>query len=146
MEDYRLVPIMGFGVDTTLAILRLTFSGVMERLPRLKLVAAHTGGVFQQLRGRIEIAYRMYPECRVNISSPPSTYLKRVWVDTVCYDSDILASVRAFSGSEKMLLGSDYPHQIGDLDHAVGRVKRMKLGEDQERGILGENAAKLLKL
>lgn len=146
MEDYRLVPIMGFGVDTGLAVLRLVFSGVMERLPALKLVAAHTGGVFPYLRGRIEVAYHAYPEARVNISKPPSEYLKRVWLDTVCYDPDVLASSYAFAGPDKMVMGSDYPHQIGDLEHCVGRVKAMNIGEEEKRKILGENAAKLLKL
>lgn len=146
MEDYRLVPIMGFGVDTGLAILRLVFSGIMERLPKLKLVATHTGGVFPYLRGRIEVAYHAYPETRVNIPKPPSEYLKRIWLDTVCYDADVLASSYAFVGPDKMVMGSDYPHQIGDLEHCVSRVKDMKIGDAEKRKILGENAAKLLKL
>ena len=125
MGDYRLVPIMGFAVDTSLAILRLVFSGFMERLPGLKLVATHTGGVFPYLRGRIEAAYHAYPETRLNTPKPPSEYLKRIWLDTVCYDSDVLASSLAFVGAEKMVMGNDYPHQIGDLEHCVERVKRL---------------------
>ena len=146
MEDYRLVPIMGFGVDTGLAILRLVFSGIMERLPTLKLVATHTGGVFPYLRGRIEVAHRAYPETRVNAPKPPSEYLRRIWLDTVCYDSDVLASSYAFAGPDKMVMGSDYPHQIGDLEHCVGRVRALKIGEEEKRKVLGESAAKLLKL
>jgi aminocarboxymuconate-semialdehyde decarboxylase len=146
MEDYRLVPIMGFGVDTSLAILRLVFSGFLERLPDLKLVATHTGGVFPYLRGRIEAAYHAYPETRVNTPKPPSEYLRRIWLDTVCYDSDVLASSYAFVGAGKMVMGSDYPHQIGDLEHCVERVRRLKIGEDEKRKISGENAAELLKI
>jgi predicted TIM-barrel fold metal-dependent hydrolase len=146
MEDYRLVPIMGFGVDTSLAILRLVFSGTMERLPGLKLVATHTGGVFPYLRGRIEVAYQAYPETKAKIRRPPSAYLKRIWLDTVCYDSDVLASSYAYVGPDKMVMGSDYPHQIGDLEHCVERVRAMKVGDEEKRKILGENAAKLLKL
>ncbi len=146
MEDYRLVPIMGFGVDTSLAILRLVFSGVMERLPRLKLVATHTGGVFPYLRGRIEAAYRVYPETKKNIPRPPSDYFKRIWLDTVCYDSDVLASSLAFWGPEKLVMGSDYPHQIGDLDHCVERVNKLDISDGAKEKILGGNAARLLKL
>ena len=146
MEDYRLVPIMGFGVDTSLAILRLVFSGVLERLPGLKLVATHTGGVFPYLRGRIEVAYRAYPETKMFITKPPSEYFRRIWLDTVCYDSDVLASSLAFWGSDKMLMGSDYPHQIGDLENCVGRVRRLEIDEEQKKKILGGNAIKLLKL
>ena len=146
MEDYRLVPIMGFGVDTSLAILRLVFSGVLERLPGLKLVATHTGGVFPYLRGRIEAAYRAYPETRARIARPPSEYFRRIWLDTVCYDSDVLGSSLAFWGPKKMVMGSDYPHQIGDLENCVRRVKALQIEGDGEAGILGGNAAKLLKL
>jgi aminocarboxymuconate-semialdehyde decarboxylase len=146
MEDYRLVPIMGFGVDTSLAILRLVFSGFMERLPKLKLVATHTGGVFPYLRGRIEAAYHAYPETKVNTPRPPSEYLKRIWLDTVCYDSDVLASSLAFVGPEKLVMGSDYPHQIGDLEHCVERVRRLDLGDSEKRMITGDNAARLLKI
>ena len=146
MEDYRLVPIMGFGVDTSLAILRLVLGGVMERLPGLKLVATHTGGVFPYLRGRIAAAYRAYPETRKRITKPPSAYFKRIWLDTVCYDTDVLASSLAFWGPEKLVMGSDYPHQIGDLENCVGRVRKLKVGTKEKAGILGGNAARLLKL
>ena len=146
MEDYRLVPIMGFGVDTTLALLRLVFGGIFERLPDLKLVITHTGGVFPFLRGRIEAAYEAYPECKVRLHGPPSDSLRKVWIDTVCYDTDILTSAYAFSGENKVMLGTDFPHQISDLDRAVSRVRAMKVGEDEKGKILGENALRLLKL
>lgn len=146
MEDYRLVPIMGFGVDTSLAILRLVLSGVLERLPGLKLVATHTGGVFPYLRGRIEAAYKAYPETRADIPRPPSEYFKRIWLDTVCYNPDVLASSLAFWGADKLVMGSDYPHQIGDIENCVQRVKQLNAGQEQEEKILGGNAAKLLKI
>lgn len=146
MDDYRLVPILGFGVDTALAVLRLIFSGVLKRLPRLKLVASHLGGVLPFLRGRIEAGFKAYPECKLNISEPPSLYLKRLWMDSIIYDSEILMSAYAFSGSDKIMLGSDFPHQIGDLEHAVERIKRMDIGDEDKEKILGGNAARLLKL
>jgi aminocarboxymuconate-semialdehyde decarboxylase len=146
MDEFRLVPILGFGVDTTLSIFRLVFSGIMERLPSLKLVATHTGGVYPHLRGRAEIAYHAYPECKVNISHPPSTYLKRIWMDTVCYDEDVIVSSLDYVGADKMLMGTDYPHQITDIENAVGRVERLKIDEAGKRKIFSDNALKLLKL
>lgn len=145
MGEYRLVPILGFGVDTTLLVLRLVFGGVLEQLPSLKLVASHLGGVFPYLRGRIETGFNAYPECKVHISKPPSTYLKRIWVDSIIYDSDILMSAIAFSGAEKIVLGSDHPHQIGDIVQAVERIKRLEISDEDKEKILGKNAAKLLK-
>ncbi|MFB0558582.1 MAG: amidohydrolase family protein [Candidatus Bathyarchaeia archaeon] len=146
MGDYRLVPILGFGVDTTLLVLRLVFGGVLKRLPDLKLVASHLGGVFPYLRGRIETGFNAYPECKVHISEPPSTYLKRIWMDSIIYDQDVLKSTIAFSGAEKIVLGSDHPHQIGDMEKAVVRIMQLGISEEDKEKILWKNAAKLLKL
>ncbi len=146
MEDYRLVPILGFGVDTSLAVLRLVFSGVLKKLPRLKLIASHLGGVYPYLRGRIEIGFEAYPECKVNIDEPPSTYLKKIWMDSIIYDEDVLMSTLAYSGAEKIVLGSDHPHQIGDMANAVGRIERLDVSDEDKERILWKNAAELLKL
>jgi len=146
MDDYRLVAILGFGVDTTLAVLRLVFSGVLEKMLGLKLVASHLGGVFPYLRGRIDKGFQAYPECKTNISKPPSHYLKQIWMDSICYDSDVFMSAYAFSGPEKIMLGSDFPHQITDLEKAVERILQLNIGDEEKRRILGDNAAKLLKL
>jgi aminocarboxymuconate-semialdehyde decarboxylase len=146
MGDYRLVPILGFGVDTSLAVMRLVFSGILERLPELKLVASHLGGVYPYLRGRADAGFRAYPESKTNISKPPSHYLKKVWVDSICYDSDVFMSTYAFLGSGKIVLGSDFPHQIADLEKAVDRIRQLEIGDDEKEKILGGNAARLLKL
>jgi len=146
MEDYRLVPILGFGVDTSLAILRLVFSGTLEKYPKLKLVASHLGGVYPYIRGRIETGYNAYPECKVNISNPPNHYLKKLYMDSIIYDNDVLMSSIAFCGAEKIVLGSDDPHQIGDIEQAVERIKQLEISDQDKQLILGENAKKLLKL
>lgn len=146
MNDYRLVPILGFTVDTSLAVLRLVFSGILKRLPSLKLVASHLGGVFPYLRGRIEAAHNAYAECKIQISESPSTYLKMIWTDSVCYDTDVLMSTYSFSGAGKIVLGSDFPHQIHDLDHSTERVRRLEISEKEKNMILGENAVSLLRL
>ena len=146
MEDHRLVPILGFGVDTSLAVLRLVFSGTLEKYPKLKLVASHLGGVYPYLRGRIDTGYHAYPECRENISKPPSHYLKKIYMDSIIYDNDVLMSALAFCGPEKIVLGSDDPHQIGDIEQAVERILHLEISEEEKHMILSENSRKLLKI
>ena len=146
MGEYRLVPIIGFGVDTSVSVLRLVFSGVLKRLPGLKLIASHLGGVYPYLRGRVDTGFRAYPECKVNINEPPSSYLKKIWVDSIIYDEDILMSTLAFSGADKVVLGSDHPHQIGDMVNAVGRITGLDISDEDKEKILWKNMAGLLKL
>jgi aminocarboxymuconate-semialdehyde decarboxylase len=146
MGEYRLVPILGFGVDTSIAVLRLVFSGILKRLPGLKLVASHLGGVYPYLRGRIETGFNAYPECKVNISDSPSKYLKRIWMDSIIYDADVLMSTIAFSGADKIVMGSDHPHQIGDMRNAVGRITGLDISDEEKEMILWDNAAELLRI
>ena len=146
MEDLRLVPMIGFGIYTSLSVIRLVLGGVMKKLPDLKLVASHVGGIFPFLRGRIETCFNAYPECKVHIKEPPSTFLKRVWMDSIIYDNDVLMSALAFSGVDKMMLGTDHPHQISDIQNAVQRIRDLNIPEVDKEQILGGNAEKLLKL
>jgi aminocarboxymuconate-semialdehyde decarboxylase len=146
MGEYRLVPIIGFGVDTSVSVLRLVFSGVLKRLPGLKLISSHLGGVYPYLRGRVDTGFRAYPECKVNINELPSSYLKKIWVDSIIYDEDILMSTLAFSGADKVVLGSDHPHQIGDMANAVGRITGLDISDEDKEKILWKNMAELLKL
>lgn len=146
MDEWRLVPILGFGVDTSLAVLRLVFKGVLKRWPALKLVASHLGGVFPYLRGRIDRGFEAYPECRTNISEPPTRYLKQIWIDSICYDSSVLMSSYAFSGPERILLGTDFPHQISDLEKSVHRIRQLEISAEDKGRILGYNAKGLLRM
>jgi aminocarboxymuconate-semialdehyde decarboxylase len=146
MADWRLVPIMGFGIDTSLNILRFVFSGLLDKMPKLKLVASHLGGMYPYIRGRIERGFNAYPECKVNIKDPPSSYLKRIWTDSIIYDEDVTMSTIAFSGTEKLVLGSDHPHQIGDMAKCVGRINSLPISDEDKEKIFWGNAAKLLKI
>ncbi|MEM1549718.1 MAG: amidohydrolase family protein [Candidatus Methanomethylicia archaeon] len=146
MEDYRIVPMFGFPMDTSLAILRLVLSGVLDRYDSLKIVASHTGGVLPYLIGRIDMCFKMYPESKQNISNSPSYYFKNIYVDSICYDSRILEFACRMLGSEKIMLGTDYPHQITDIEYAIERITKLNISSGEKEGILSGNALKLFKI
>ena len=86
MEQYWLMPLVGFLMDTTLAAAHLVFAGVPERYPKIKWVLCHMGGAVPYLAERFDRGYEAFAECRANISRAPSTYLKQFYYDTVNFD------------------------------------------------------------
>jgi aminocarboxymuconate-semialdehyde decarboxylase len=145
MDEFGLVPPIGFMVDTTLAFARMILSGFLDRYPNLTLIAAHGGGTLPYLAGRLDRCHAMIPACAEAIKEKPSTYLERLYYDTVLYDPRALDLCISVAGSpDHVLYGSDYPHNIGDMKGCLARVR--DLPSDQARRIAGRNATRLFGL
>lgn len=146
MLDYWLMPLVGFLMDTTLAAARLVFSGVVDRHPGIRWVLTHMGGATPYLAERFDRGYRAFAECRQNISKPPTEYLKDFYYDTVNFNPDAVKFAISFAGIDRILAGSDYPHQIGSIPLMLETIETLGLDDVSKGKILGENARKLLKL
>jgi aminocarboxymuconate-semialdehyde decarboxylase len=144
MEEYWLMPLVGFLMDTTLAAAHLVFSGVAERYPNIRWVLGHLGGTIPYLAERLDRGWENFADCRKDLSQPPSRYLKRFYYDTVNFDPDALRLAIAFAGVDQILAGSDYPHQIGSIPKMLSSIRSLGLGAADEALILGGNAARLL--
>ncbi|MBN1239869.1 MAG: amidohydrolase [Gammaproteobacteria bacterium] len=145
MDRYGLVPPVGFTFDTTLAISRMIFDGFFDRYPSLKLIASHGGGTLPYLAARLDRCHEKLPACREVVETPPSEYLKRIWYDAVLYSPAALHLCIEVAGSdERVLYGSDYPHNIGDMEGCLARVDT--LPSAAARRIRGGNAARLFGL
>jgi aminocarboxymuconate-semialdehyde decarboxylase len=144
MEKYWLMPLVGFLMDTTLAAAELVFSGIAEKFPDIKWVLGHLGGAIPYLAERLDRGYEAFPDCRVNIAQPPSTYLKKFYLDTVNFDPKAIELAINFSGVERILAGSDYPHQIGSIEKMLASIGELRISPDERAKILGGNAARLL--
>jgi aminocarboxymuconate-semialdehyde decarboxylase len=146
MTDFWLMPLVGFLFDTTLAASKLVFAGVPERYPKITWVLTHLGGAIPYLAERLDRGHRVFKECRVNIQRPPSEYLKRFYFDTVNFDTHALELAISFAGADHLLAGSDYAHQIGSPRLMLDSIRALKVSEEDRAGILGGNAARLLKI
>lgn len=149
LRDYSMRVLVGFPGETSLAVGRLIFSGILERHPRLKLVLSHGGGTLPYLRGRLDLGYNAQTyerndQCTRNITRPPSSYLRQIYFDTLVADADVLDFLVRSYGADHVLLGTDYPFEIGDPEakHALPAIDRMS-AHDQSL-ILGGNAMTLL--
>ncbi len=146
MQEYWLMPLVGFLFDTTLAATALVFSGVVERFPGIRWVLSHLGGAIPYLAERLDRGYEAFPDCRANISKLPTEYLKKFYYDTVNFDPNALQLAIDFAGSDHILAGSDYPHQIGSLQKMGESLQSLDVSEEDRSMILGGNAARLLGL
>jgi aminocarboxymuconate-semialdehyde decarboxylase len=144
MLDYWLMPLVGFLFDTTLAAASLVFSGVVERFPRIEWALCHLGGAIPYLAERLDRGFHAFADCRAHIDRPPSTYLKRFYYDTVNFNQGALRLAIEFAGADRILAGSDYPHQIGSIPSMLDAIAKLPVSEAERAGIYGMNAARLL--
>jgi len=139
MEILNLIPPVGFMFDTTLAFAHMIFSGFLDKYPNIKFIAAHGGAALPYLSGRFDICHEKIPACSTAIKDKPSSYLQRIFYDTVVYEQAALELCLKVAGSaDNVLYGSDYPHNIGDMAGCLARVNA--LPADQARRIAGKNA------
>jgi aminocarboxymuconate-semialdehyde decarboxylase len=104
------------------------------------------GGATPYLAERFDRGYRAFAECRKNISKPPTEYLQNFYYDTVNFNPDAVKFAISFAGVDRILAGSDYPHQIGSIPLMLETIQRLDLDQVSKEKILGGNARALLGL
>jgi aminocarboxymuconate-semialdehyde decarboxylase len=146
IEEYRLTAILGFLFDTTTAVARIIFSGLLERHPRLVFVLGHLGGTLPYLVERMDRGFTAYTECQAHITKPPSEYLREMYLDTVNFQPYALRMALGLMGPDRLVLGTDFPHEVGDVGRAVRAVRGLGLAGEEEAAVLGGTAGRLLGL
>jgi len=143
-KEYVLGPLVGFPFDTTLAVARMCFAGMLRELPNIRWVIGHLGGAIPYLMERLDNGYRDFAECRVNIDELPSVYLKRLYYDTVTFSSYNLRMVRDLVGVDHMVMGSDYPHLLGSIERSVSSIEDLPMPEHEKQKIFSGTAMTIL--
>ncbi len=138
--------VIGNPLDTTMALHNLIFDGVLKRHPALKLIAVHGGGYLPAYSGRIDHAWGARSDSHGDLPQPPTTYLKRVYVDTIVFTPHQLEALVRLFGPERVLLGTDYPYDMGEYDPIGHLASAASLSPATTAAIAGGNAARLFGL
>lgn len=146
LSDYYLINTVGMPLDSTVSLARLIFGGVLERHDGLKVCVVHGGGYLPFYAARFDHAYHARDDCREHISRPPTTYLRQLYFDTMVFAPEDIGLLVTRYGADHVLLGSDYPYDMGVTD-PVGLVMKVDGLDEEDRAlVLGGNAARLLRL
>jgi aminocarboxymuconate-semialdehyde decarboxylase len=143
LSSYYLGNLIGNPLDTTIAAACLVFSGVLERHPSLKICLAHGGGFVPYQAGRFLHGWHVRTEPKRRLPKPPTESLARFYFDTIVHSKDVLEFLVGNAGAGRVLLGSDYPFDMGMPD-GVQQVRGASIPTAEQSAILGGRARALL--
>jgi aminocarboxymuconate-semialdehyde decarboxylase len=142
LGDYYMVNVVGMPLASTVALTRMILGGVLDRHPGLRIVAVHGGGYLPLAIARVDHAFKHRPELQRHLTRPPSEYLDRVWFDTTVFDPELVAALVARFGAGRVLLGTDYPFDMGEGD-PLALLAAAGLTDDEVAMVAGGNALEL---
>jgi len=143
LGSYYLKNLVGLPFETTVAGASLVFGGVLERHPSLKVCLSHGGGFLPYQAGRFRHGFEVRPEAKVNLAHGPQPSIGRLFYDTILHDKPTLEFLISSVGPHHVLLGSDYPFDMGNLD-CVARVEELAIPAKDRDLILGGYAGGIL--
>jgi aminocarboxymuconate-semialdehyde decarboxylase len=144
IQKYNLIAQVGFMFDTALAVARMLYDGFLDKYPNVKLIASHAGAFLPYIAGRMDICYDNMVAVRENIAVRPTELLREIYYDSVTFRLDALELCVEVGGSDKVLYGSDFPHNIGDMRGCLTRVDALPFA--QRKAVRGTNAQRIFKL
>jgi aminocarboxymuconate-semialdehyde decarboxylase len=142
-RDYYLQNFIGNPLDTTIAAACLVFGGVLERHPDLKIVLSHGGGFVPYQAARWIHGWAERDEAKVRLKGEPGPSLDRLYYDAILHDGAPLQYLVDWAGSDRVMLGSDYPFDMGQYD-LLGVIDDLRLTDGQRRDVLARAAEALV--
>jgi aminocarboxymuconate-semialdehyde decarboxylase len=143
-QDYYLWNTVANPLETATTAAHMVVAGVMERHRELRVLLAHGGGALLAVRGRMRHAHGFQPQASARLRESPEDSIRRFYFDTLTHDDQLLRALIDYAGPDHVLLGSDYPFDMGDARH-VDTVRALGLNAEKEAAILAGNAERLLK-
>lgn len=142
LQDHYLTHLVGLPAETTLAAARLMLGGVLDRFPQLVICFAHAGGYLLFGLGRLEHSASSLAKSAA--ARPLRDYMNQLYFDSVAHGPGVLEFVVSQTGSQRVLMGSDYPAGTG-LPDPVETVQGIQgLRTEDKRRIMGDNLMEIV--
>ena len=148
MKGYRhTLPVgLGFPMETTIALSRLIFGGVLQKYPNLRILVAHGGGCLPYLSGRLDAAWNSDVEIKNKLNNPPSHYIQKLYLDSLVYAAPAFQAAYRLAGTQHLLFGTDQPFSVSDPDTNI-QMLREELGDQAElESVMYKNAVDFFNL
>jgi aminocarboxymuconate-semialdehyde decarboxylase len=143
LKEFGLVRSLGYPFETTTCLVKMAYSGILDRFQDLKVLSAHLAGALPYLSGRVDAAWSNFLDSKGSLNESPIAKIKRVlYADTISYSGLSLRMASEFLGIERLLFGTDYPFEWG-VDPAMKSVEKA-FCEDELLKIYSENFSRLL--
>jgi len=143
MKNYYLNNLIGNPLDTTIAAASLVFGGVIERFPNIKFFMVHGGGFTPYQAGRWQHGWHVRPEPKKHLKKPPAETIRTLYWDTILHSRPQLEFLVKEFGASHVMLGSDYPYDMGTFECAR-QVKALSASDADKATILNGLVEKLL--
>jgi aminocarboxymuconate-semialdehyde decarboxylase len=130
--------------DTTLAITRMIFEGFFDKYPNLKIIASHGGGTLPYLVGRFEKGDEVEIPARRQMKRKPTDYLRHIYYDSITYNLGALKYLISVVGSDHVMFGTDWPHQVQDTKGAFANTAALSPAECD--AVRSANAQRVFRL
>ncbi len=154
-SKYFIWGIFGWPFETTAAMTRLIFSGILERYPNLKFITHHCGGMVPFFEQRLSIAYdmnemRLGSKIKRGLTKSVIEYYRMFYADTAVHSRAAIRCGYEFFGSDHLLFGTDMPYdnELGFrfVRQAVEGIEQLEISEENKKKIFEDNARRLLRL
>lgn len=145
LTRYYLQNLIGNPLETTVAVAALIFGGVLERHPALRVGLVHGGGFVPYQIGRWRHGWKVRPEPRTRLhDTSPEEMLARFTFDSLTHDSASLRDLGERFEWANVVLGSDYPFDMGPLD-PVGELDGLALSDEIAAAVRQHNPERFMR-
>lgn len=115
--------VLAYPTDVGLAAASVITGGLLQKFPKLRIAFSHGGGTFAALLPRLEQGFHCFPALRDGLPQSPLEQVRRLYVDALVFDTDMLSRIVSVFGEDRVMLGTDYPFNFREKE-PVARIEQ----------------------